>query len=62
MSQETNAGFNAPGLSIGSDGPCGIAPTTAIAAKSGPWLRAASLIAPIVDRTPLSASDAVGVG
>ena len=32
------------------------------AARSGPWFRAASLIAPSVDRTPLSASEAVGVG
>jgi hypothetical protein len=32
------------------------------AAKSGPCDRAASRIAPSVERTPLSASDAVGVG
>jgi hypothetical protein len=34
----------------------------AIAARSGPWLRIASLIPPSVDRTPLSASAAVGAG
>lgn len=63
MSQQTNAGFNAPGFSVVADDPCVIAPgaAAATAAKSGPWLRAASLIAPSVDLTPLSASDAVAV-
>jgi hypothetical protein len=31
-------------------------------AKSGPWFRIASLMPPSIDLTPLSASDAVGLG
>jgi hypothetical protein len=64
MSQQTNAGFNAPGFSVVADDPAGASPGTAAvtAAKSGPCERAASRIAPSVERTPLSASDAVGVG
>lgn len=64
MSQQTNAGFNAPGLSVVSDDPSMAAPgaAAAAAAKSGPLVLAASRIAPAVVRTPLSARDAVGVG
>lgn len=67
MSQQTNAGFRlgrAPGFSVVADDPCGASPGTAAvtAARSGPCERAASRIAPSVERTPLSASEAVGVG
>ncbi|PZT45630.1 hypothetical protein A7X92_00475 [Stenotrophomonas maltophilia] len=100
MSQQTNAGFNAPEFSVVADEPAGSIPMATLdryrpcrpssceggilvvrfsladargvgysataacvtAARSGPWFRAASLIAPSVDRTPLSAREAVGVG
>jgi hypothetical protein len=64
ISHATNSGANAPGFSVVADDPAGTSPGTAAvtAAKSGPCERAASRIAPSVERTPLSASDAVGVG
>lgn len=62
MSQQTNAGFNAPRFSVVADDPGGVVPKTAIAARSGPCDHMASCIAPIEERTPLSDNDAVAVG
>ncbi|OBR52382.1 hypothetical protein A6456_10820 [Paraburkholderia tropica] len=50
--------FGASGLQFG----VGQLASAAIAARSGPFERIASMIAPCVDRTPLSASADVGVG
>jgi len=72
MSQRECAGFNWPPLSVSAAEPVSICPEAVnraapevrqlTAARSGPWLRMASLIPPSVLRTPLSARDAVGVG
>ena len=71
MSQRGCAGLNWPPLSIHASEPVSISPEASsrpgpakhdAAARSGPCPRIASLTPPSVDRTPLSASELVGVG
>lgn len=58
MSQQTNAGFNAPGFSVVTDDPASAIPC---AARSGDFPRSTSLRAPSGVRIDLSAL-ATGVG